>query len=60
MKNIRQIINSSDPENRVAISNAWNLSDKTLYGFSLELTSQSWEYPELNVQDILDQVAYAE
>lgn len=55
---INRMINSLEPEFRMPVVNALKSSDGTLLSFQEELVSQTWEVPELPVQDILDRVAF--
>lgn len=55
---INQMINSLEPEFRIPVVNALRASDGTLLSFQQELSAQTWDTPELPVQDILDKVAF--
>ena len=55
---INLIINKLEPEFRMPVVNALRASDGSFLSFQEELVSQTWEVPELPVQDILDRVAF--
>lgn len=55
---INRMINDLEPEFRMPVVNALRTCDGTLLSFQEELVSQTWEVPELPVQDILDLVAF--
>ena len=55
---VSAVINSVDREFRVPVMEAARLSDGTLLSFQQELSAQVWDYPELNVEDILTRVSY--
>jgi hypothetical protein len=55
---ISAVINKLEPEFRSPVTNAARDCDGTYLGFCSELSSQAWDYPELPVEDIQDQVAY--
>lgn len=45
-------------EFRKPVSVAADLSDGTFLSFQQELAAQSWDFPELPVQEILDKISY--
>jgi hypothetical protein len=45
-------------EFRVPVSAAADLSDGTLLDFHQELENQTWEYPDLPVNEIVNIIAY--
>lgn len=55
---VKMIVNQLDPEFRIPVVNALKTSDGTLLSFHQELISQSWETPNLEVDNIIDLVAY--
>jgi hypothetical protein len=55
---INRMINSLEPEFRIPVVNALRASDGTLLSFQQELSAQTWDTPDLPVQDILDLVAF--
>ncbi len=55
---INQMINSLEPECRIPVVNALRASDGTVLSFSQELSAQTWDHPELPVQDILDKLMF--
>ncbi len=55
---INQMINSLEREDRVPVVTALSNSDGTFLSFQQELSSQTWDYPHLNVQEILDKIAF--
>lgn len=50
---VSQLINSSEPELRVAISDAWRRSNGSLPSFIEELEAATWDCPELDVEQIV-------
>ena len=55
---INQMINSLEPEFRIPVVNALRASDGTVLSFSQELAAQTWDNPELPVQNILDKLMF--
>lgn len=55
---VTQLLKSLPLEHRRPVADAALLSDGTVLGFQQELIAQTWEYPMLDVQDLIDQVAY--
>ena len=51
---VTQLGNQLPREYRKAVHNALSNSDGTFTSFQAELSAQSWDYPDLPVQDILD------
>jgi len=49
-----QVINSLEPEFRIPVVKALQASDGSFLSFQQELSAQTWDFPELPVQDILD------
>lgn len=52
------VINNLAPEFRSPVTNAARNCDGTYLGFCSELSSAAWDYPELPIEDIQDQVAH--
>jgi hypothetical protein len=55
---IGNVINSIDPEFRIPIMNALSCSDGTYLSFHSELISQQWDYPELPIEKIIDDICW--
>lgn len=55
---VAMILDEVDMEFRTPILTALRYSDGTVLSFSQELAAQTWENPELPVQDILDKLLY--
>lgn len=55
---IAAVINSIDPEHRMAVISALKASDGTVLSFQQELAAQIWDTPELPVQEILDKIIF--
>lgn len=55
---INQMINSLEREDRVPVITALKHCDGSFLSFQEELASQVWDYPELNVQLVLDKIAF--
>ena len=55
---LHELINTLDMEHRVPVAKAYKQCDGSWASFAQELSAQSWEHPELPVQDILDKVSY--
>lgn len=55
---VRHVINDIESEFRIPVFNAMKASDGTVLSFQQELAAQSWDYPSLPVQEILDRVAF--
>jgi len=53
-----ELVKELDREHRPAVIGAWESCDGTLLSFMEEMTAQTWDYPELPVQSIVDQIAY--
>jgi hypothetical protein len=51
--NITEIVNKADPEHRIALLTAWNQSDGTMHDFQQQLESLCWDYPDLDVEQIM-------
>jgi hypothetical protein len=55
---LHELMNSLDREHRVPVSVAFKQSDGSFASFAQELSSMSWDFPDLPVQDILDKISY--
>lgn len=55
---IHTVINELEPEFRVPVYTAARNSDGTVLSFQQELSAQTWDYPELPIQEIMDKVCY--
>lgn len=55
--NITEIVNKADPEHRVAILSAWQNSDGTVDDLRQQLQSLTWDYPDLDVDQIMMAIA---
>lgn len=55
-EHLAQIISQLEPEHRVPVADALRASDGTPASFQQELQCQTWDYPDLPVQDILFQI----
>jgi hypothetical protein len=52
------LINKIEPEHRIPVLNAMSSSDGTYLSFHSELVSQRWDYPELPVESIIDEICW--
>lgn len=52
------VIESFEREDRVPINRALYHCDGSLTSFAEELSAQVWDFPELDVDAVLDRVAY--
>lgn len=50
---VGRVINDLDPEFRISVVTALNVSDGTLDSFKQELESATWDVPNLPVEDIM-------
>lgn len=55
---IQAVINQLPAEFRVPVYTAARHSDGTVLSFQQELSAQTWDYPELPIQEIMDKVCY--
>lgn len=55
---ITQVINKLEPEFRIPVMSAAANSDGSFLSFQMELASQVWDNPTLDVEGIINQVAY--
>lgn len=55
---INNVINQIDPEFRIPVMNAMRYSDGTYLSFHNELISQSWEFPELPIEKIMEEICW--
>lgn len=55
---LHELMPNIEREFRIPVSIAFKQSDGTFTSFQQELSAQSWDYPDLPVQDILDKLAY--
>lgn len=55
---VRKLLKDLPREHRPAVISAWEHSDGTLLSFIQELESQTWEYGDLPVSGIIDQLAW--
>lgn len=55
---VRELIRGLDREYRSPVIRAFESSDGSLLSFIDELNSQSYEYPDLPVDDIIGQLAW--
>lgn len=53
---VNKVKNEVYREYRKPITVAFQYSDGTVLGFQQELAAQSWDYPTLPVQDIIDRI----
>ena len=51
-----RVINDLDPEFRIPVITAFNVSDGTIIGFRQELESALWDIPDLPVEEIMNLV----
>jgi hypothetical protein len=54
---MQKLINSLEPEHRIPVHAAARASDGTVDDFQRELVSQVWEFPDLDVQGIMDKLS---
>lgn len=54
---VSNVVKTLPMEFRVPVINAANVCDGTMAGFTSEMQAQTWDFPELPVQQILEQVA---
>ena len=55
---LHELMPKLDREFRVPVSVAFKMSDGSFSSFAAELTAQTWDYPSLPVQQILDTISY--
>ena len=55
---VGMMINDLEPEFRIPVVNALQASDGTVLSFQEELSAQTWDMPELPVQDIMDKITW--
>jgi len=55
---LHELMPTIEREFRIPVSVAFKQSDGTFLSFQQELSAQSWDYPDLPVQEILDKLAY--
>lgn len=55
---VRELIRGLDREHRPPVIRAFESSDGSLLSFIEELNSQSFDYPDLPVDDIIGQLAW--
>lgn len=53
---IARVVNGLPREFRKPVLEAAQNSEGSMIAFEMELASQNWDYPELDVQSILDKV----
>lgn len=56
IKQLDRILAKADVEHRVPIHEAWHTCDGTPSNFEQELYAQSWEHPNLPVQEIMQRL----
>lgn len=55
---VSRVIESFEREDRVPVNRALYHCDGSLLSFAEELSAQVWDYPELDVNAVLDRIAY--
>jgi hypothetical protein len=55
---VNLLLPTLEREDRVPVLRALNLCDGTVLSFGEELAGQSWDFPELDVQAILDNLLF--
>lgn len=55
---VRELVRELAREHRPAVVSAWEHCDGTLLSFIEELESQQWDYPDLPVGSIIEQIAW--
>lgn len=55
-EHLAQIVSQLEPEYRVPVADALRASNGSPSGFEQELQSQVWDFPDLPVQRILQQI----
>lgn len=55
---VREMVRDLAREHRPAVIGAWERSDGSLLSFIEELQSQQWDYPDLPVDSLVEQIAW--
>lgn len=55
---IKSVINNIPSEYRVSVLNALQSSDGTYLSFHSELMGQTWDNPELPVEEIMEEICW--
>ena len=55
---VNLLLPTLEREDRVPVLRALNLCDGTVLSFGEELSSQTWDFPGLNVQDVMDNLLF--
>lgn len=55
---VNLLLSTLEREDRVPVLRALNLCDGTVLSFGEELAGQNWDFPQLNVQDIMDNLLF--
>ena len=55
---VKTMINKINPEYRIPLLNALQSSDGTYLSFHSELISQQWDYPDLPIEKIIDDICW--
>jgi hypothetical protein len=55
---VNTVINNFSPEFRIPIINALRTSDGTYLSFHSELLVAAWDYPELPVEEIMEEICW--
>lgn len=55
---VNLLLPTLEREDRVPVLRALNLCDGTVLSFGEELAGQSWDFPSLDVQSVLDNIMF--
>lgn len=55
---VRELVKGLDRELRPAVISAWEHSDGSLLSFIEELQGQQWDFPDLPVDSLIEQIAW--
>ena len=55
---VNLLLPTLEREDRVPVLRALNLCDGTVLSFGEELAGQTWDFPGLNVQDVMDNLLF--
>lgn len=55
---VSTVINKINPEYRIPVVNALHSCDGSFLSFHSELECQKWDYPELPVEEIIEEVCW--
>lgn len=55
---VSALVNKIDPEYRIPVMNALQTCDGSFLSFHSELECQKWDYPELPVEHLIEEICW--